>query len=77
MVSQAEVDADDLQVLHAAQNLLEVLQQAKRRQLSGTDHSPSKVRDPAGPTYWVQGALSLVDGNTIYAPHSGDESVLL
>lgn len=40
---QAEVDADDLQVLHAAHNLLELLDQATEEQLPGGVYPSCKV----------------------------------
>lgn len=40
---QAEVDADDLQVLHAAHNLLEVIDLARKQQTPGVDFSPIKA----------------------------------
>lgn len=43
MDSQAEVEADDLQILHAAHNLLAVLEQAKKQQLPGVDYSLIKA----------------------------------
>lgn len=41
---KAEVDADSLQMLHAAHNLLEVLDHAKERQLPARQISPVQVR---------------------------------
>lgn len=41
--AQAEVDADSLQMLHAAHNLLEVLDHAKELQLPARQISPEQV----------------------------------